>query len=545
MIEIGLNNIKKNFGLKNILDGVSFEVKTGERVSLIGENGSGKSTILKIINGDEKEDFGRISIRKGASIGFLKQIYDKQQKDEIVESYLKRSFDEFTSIENNLKKLELLMADNNKDLDKILVKYGKLQERYTALGGYELEESFKKICSGFNFDRDFLNKEYNSLSGGEKTIVNLAAILLKNPNILLLDEPTNHLDIETLEWLEEFLVSYKGTILLISHDRYFLDKVTTKTILLEKGKEKIYFGNYSYFLKEDERRTLAEFEIYKNQQKQIIKMKESIKKLRSFGQLEQNESFFKRAKCIEKRLEKLELVDKVSIEKRKLPININASKRSGNDVLVIKNLSKTYEGNKIFNNLNLEIHYGEKVQLKGKNGSGKSTLIKIILGEDNDFSGEVKINYSAKIGYIPQEIKFKNEKENILNYFLKDYVGSETEARTFLAKYMFYGEIVFKKLEKLSGGERVRLLLAKLVLKETNFLILDEPTNHLDISTREILEETLENYKGTILFVSHDRYFSNKLATREILIIKANHFVARFNNIIFYLSIHDTIINFL
>lgn len=518
MIEIGLNNIKKNFGLKNILDGVSFEVKTGERVSLIGENGSGKSTILKIINGDEKEDFGRISIRKGASIGFLKQIYDKQQKDEIVESYLKRSFDEFTSIENNLKKLELLMADNNKDLDKILVKYGKLQERYTALGGYELEESFKKICSGFNFDRDFLNKEYNSLSGGEKTIVNLAAILLKNPNILLLDEPTNHLDIETLEWLEEFLVSYKGTILLISHDRYFLDKVTTKTILLEKGKEKIYFGNYSYFLKEDERRTLAEFEIYKNQQKQIIKMKESIKKLRSFGQLEQNESFFKRAKCIEKRLEKLELVDKVSIEKRKLPININASKRSGNDVLVIKNLSKTYEKNKIFNNLNLEIHYGEKVQLKGKNGSGKSTLIKIILGEDNDFSGEVKINYSAKIGYIPQEIKFKNEKENILNYFLKDYVGSETEARTFLAKYMFYGEIVFKKLEKLSGGERVRLLLAKLVLKETNFLILDEPTNHLDISTREILEETLENYKGTILFVSHDRYFSNKLATREIKI---------------------------
>lgn len=230
MIEIGLNNIKKNFGLKNILDGVSFEVKTGERVSLIGENGSGKSTILKIINGDEKQDFGQISIRKGASIGFLKQIYDKQQKDEIVESYLKRSFDEFTSIENNLKKLELLMADNNKDLDKILVKYGKLQERYTALGGYELEESFKKICSGFNFDRDFLNKEYNSLSGGEKTIVNLAAILLKNPNILLLDEPTNHLDISTREILEETLENYKGTILFVSHDRYFSNKLATREI---------------------------------------------------------------------------------------------------------------------------------------------------------------------------------------------------------------------------------------------------------------------------------------------------------------------------
>ncbi len=230
MIEIGLNNIKKNFGLKNVLDGVSFEVKTGERVSLIGENGSGKSTILKIINGDEKQDFGQINIRKGASIGFLKQIYDKKQKDEIVESYLKRSFDEFTSIENNLKKLELLMADNNKDLDKILAKYGKLQERYTALGGYELEESFKKICSGFNFDRDFLNKEYNSLSGGEKTIVNLAAILLKNPNILLLDEPTNHLDILTREVLEETLEEYKGTILFVSHDRYFSNKLATREI---------------------------------------------------------------------------------------------------------------------------------------------------------------------------------------------------------------------------------------------------------------------------------------------------------------------------
>ena len=383
-------------------------------------------------------------------------------------------------------------------------------------GGYQLEEKFKKICSGFKFNKDFLNKEYNNLSGGEKTIVNLAYILLKNPNLLLLDEPTNHLDIETLEWLENLLIDYKGTIILISHDRYFLDKVATKTILLENGKTKIYDGNYSYFLKEDEKRTLSEYEVYKNQQKQIEKMKESIKKLRTFGNLAGNEMFFKRAKSIEKRLEKLELVDKINSEKRKLPINLNTSNRSGKDILTIKNLNKSYGTKKIFDDFNMEIHYGEKVQLKGNNGSGKSTLLKIILGEDNNYSGEIRLGSSVKIGYIPQEIKFINENKTVLEYFLFDYTDSETKARSYLAKYMFFGNNVYKRLKELSGGERIRLILAKLVLQETNFLILDEPTNHLDISTREILEDTLEEYTGTILFVSHDRYFAKKVAMREI-----------------------------
>ena len=336
---------------------------------------------------------------------------------------------------------------------------------------------------------------------------------------MLLDEPTNHLDIETLEWLENFLISYNGTILLISHDRYFLDRVVNKIILLEKGKTYIYFGNYSYFVKEDERRTLAQFEKYKTQTKQIEKMKESIKKLRSFGQIEQNESFFKRAKCIERRLEKLEIIDKVSVEKRKLPININSTSRSGKDVLIIQNLNKKYGNNIVFNNFNMEVYYGEKVRLIGENGSGKSTLINIIVGKDLDFTGNIKINPSAKIGYIPQEIKFQNEKETIFDYFSNEYNKTQTEIRTFLAKYMFFGENVFKRLENLSGGERVRLLLAKLVIKETNFLILDEPTNHLDIGTREVLEETLQEYKGTILFVSHDRFFAHKLAQREIKLV--------------------------
>lgn len=371
MIEIELNNIKKNYGLKNVLDGASFEIKTGEKIALIGDNGSGKSTILKIISGEEKADSGKVNIRKEAEIGYLKQVYPNENDSMLVEEYLKRSFKKYFDMEKRLKELEVLMLDKNRNIENIIKKYGRLQEEYITLGGYELEEKFKKICSVFKFKTEILNKKYNTLSGGEKTIVNLAAILLKNPDVLLLDEPTNHLDIETLEWLEKFLNSYKGAVVLISHDRYFLDKVVSKIILLEKGETIAYFGNYSYFVKEDERRILAEFEKYKNQQKQIEKMKESIKKLRSFGELEQNESFFKRAKCIERRLEKLEVLDKVSVEKKKLPININMSSRSGRDVLIIKNLSKKYGEEVVFNNFNMEIYFGEKVRITGKNGSRK------------------------------------------------------------------------------------------------------------------------------------------------------------------------------
>lgn len=371
MIEIELNNIKKNYGLKNVLDGVSFEIKTGEKIALIGDNGSGKSTILKIISGEEKADSGKVNIRKEAEIGYLKQVYPNENDSIVVEEYLKRSFKKYFDMEKRLKELEVLMLDENQNIENLIKRYGRLQEEYITLGGYELEEKFKKICSGFKFKTEFLNKKYNTLSGGEKTIVNLATILLKNPDVLLLDEPTNHLDIETLEWLEKSLNSYKGTVVLISHDRYFLDKVVNKIILLEKGKTIVYFGNYSYSVKEDERRTLAEFEKYKNQQKQIEKMKESIKKLRSFGELEQNESFFKRAKCIEKRLEKLEALDKVSIEKKKLPINIKMSSRSGKDVLIIKNLNKKYGEKVVFNNFNMEVYFGEKVRITGENGSRK------------------------------------------------------------------------------------------------------------------------------------------------------------------------------
>ena len=516
MIEIELNNIKKNYGLKNILDGFNLKIKTGERVALIGQNGSGKSTILKIIAKQENIDSGTINIRNGAKIGILKQIYENEKEEILVKDFLYDSFEEILKIEKRLNELEIAMSSeiDNSKMEKLVDEYGRVQERYLLAGGYEVLEKFKKICSKFYIDEEMLKQNYNLLSGGEKTRVNLAKLLLKEPDILLLDEPTNHLDIHSLEFLEELILKYRGTVLIVSHDRYFLDEVINKTILLENGKENIYYGNYSYFLKEDERRTLIQFENYKNQQKQIEKMKESISNLRKFGELAGNEMFFKRAKSIEKRLEKMETLDKVDINTKSLNLNFNMKNRSGKDVLEIKNLRKKFSEKLLFENANLNLNYGEKVALLGNNGTGKTTLIKIILGQDNNFDGDFKLGTSIKIGYIPQNIVFQNEEQTVLEYFLKESNFSETEARSKLAKYGFRQENVFKRIGKLSGGEKVRIMLLKLVQKDINFLILDEPTNHIDIDTREILEEVLQQYKGTLLFVSHDRFFINKLANR-------------------------------
>ena len=519
MIEIELNNIIKNYGLKNVLNGMNLTLKTGERAVLIGCNGAGKSTVLKIIMKQESISSGTINIRKNATIGMLKQIYEYEEENPNVYKFLQRSFGQFFELERKLKKLEDEMS-NEKDDEKIselLQKYGNVQQKYIQMGGYDIQEKFNKICSGLQINEKMLNQNYNDLSGGEKTIVNLGALLLKEPSILLLDEPTNHLDMEKLEWLEKFLNEYKGTILMVSHDRYFLDKVATKTILLENGKEKIYFGNYSYFLKEDEKRTLAEFENYKNQQKMIKKMKESIKTLRKFGELAKNEMFFKRAKSIEKKLAKIERLPQVNLEQKTLlNFKLNIDSRSGKDVVIINNLNKNFESKNIFENANLQIHYGEKIALIGKNGTGKSTLLKIIINEDCEYTGEIKIGKSVNIGYIPQEIKFDDDNQTILNFFEQFDNRNETEIRTSLAKYMFRGNDVFKKVGSLSGGEKVRLILAKLLKQNINFLILDEPTNHIDIETRELLEEAIKEYSGTVLFVSHDRYFINNLAERIV-----------------------------
>ena len=518
MIELELNSIKKNYGFKNVLDGFNLELKSGEKVALIGQNGSGKSTVLKVISGEEKIDSGVINKRKGATIGILNQIYDNLKSDILARDYIYECFDEIFEVEKELNNIEENMKSeqNIEVLNKLIKKYGNLQEKYQNFGGYSLQEKVSKACSKFNIDDTVLTKKYNDLSGGEKSKVNLVKLVLKEADILLLDEPTNHLDIEAMNLLEEFVINYNGVVLIVSHDRYFLDRVVTKTVLLENGKENVYYGNYSYFLKEDEKRTLAQFENYKDKQKQIEKMKESIKTLRKFGEIAKNEMFFKRAKSIEKRLEKMEIPSIVNLEEKSFNLNFKVNERAGNDVLKIEKLTKNYEQNVIFKNVSLLITYGEKVALIGKNGTGKSSLIKMIIGKDLEYLGNIKLGDSVKIGYIPQNIVFENKNQTILEYFLENTDYSQTQARTKLAKYGFRADDVFKRIDTLSGGEKVRILLLKLIQKDTNFLILDEPTNHIDITTREILEEQFSSYRGTILFVSHDRYFINKVASRVL-----------------------------
>lgn len=522
MIELSLSKVEKNFGFKKVLNGFSLELKTGERVALIGPNGSGKTTIFKIITGEENLNAGNISIRKGATVGMLSQIPPTFPKETTVKEILLIGKAKVLEIEQKMRELEKRMATcTPEQMDVLLKSYGTLQEAFDNLGGYQLESDINKVCNGFKIKPEMLDRKFNTLSGGEKTIVYFASLILSEPSILLLDEPTNHLDIDTLEWLEEYLKNYKGSILISSHDRYFLDKVTTKTILIERGKEEVFFGNYSYYLEENERRIMSEFEDFKDQQKQIAAMKASIKKLQEFGRLAfpGGESFFKRAASIQKRLDKIELLDKPET-KKELPLDFQVQKRSGKEVLIIDNLSLMIGDRILLEDANMHIRYGEKVCLMGKNGTGKSTIIKLLFNDTpaEIVDGEIKLGSNVNIGYLPQEIHFEDENATVLDTARRFFDGSETALRATLAKFLFYGENVFKKVGSLSGGEKVRLKLLELIQKKANFLILDEPTNHIDIDTKEMLEEALNEYSGTILFISHDRYFINKLAKRTLCI---------------------------
>ena len=511
MIDISINKVCKSYGFGNILDNISFDINTGEIVSIVGDNGSGKSTLLKIIAKEENPSSGIVSIRKGASIGYLSQIADLSINDK-VKDILYRSVKDIFEIEERLKKYEEKMLDAGcKELDLIIKKYSELQEKYINLGGYELSEKIGKIVNGFKIGH-LLDINYNNLSGGEKRIVSFASLMINNPDILLLDEPTNHLDIDTLEWLERYLKNYKGTIVIVSHDRYFLDNISKKIILLDNGDIEIFYTNYSGFLEEKEKRIINEFKEYKDQQKEIKAMKESIRKLREFGTLGNNERFFKRAKAIEKRLEKMDKLNRPR-DKNIIPLSFTMGTRSGKEVLTINKLDVSFGEKIIFNHASMNINYKDRVCLLGKNGSGKSTLIKKIIS----CCDNIILGTNIKIGYIPQEINFEKD-ESIYDLARRYFKGEESHLRSALYKFMFVGENVFKKISKLSGGEKVRLKLFCLMQDEVNFLILDEPTNHIDITTREILEDTLSEYEGTILFVSHDRYFINKVATKVVAI---------------------------
>lgn len=524
MIEIAVSNIKKNFGFKNVFDGFDFEAFTGEKIGLIGPNGCGKTTLFKLIMKKENPDSGTITIRKGAKIGLLAQIPFLQEQNMSVQDFFNRNFEDVHEIEIKLKKMENQMSLlSGQDLERLLNQYADLQQKFIDLDGYMIETKINEICNKFRIDESLLERKVSDLSGGESTIISLASIMLSNPDILLLDEPTNNLDIDTLEWLEEYLKNYSGTIIISSHDRYFLDQVTTKTVLIEQGKSEIFNGNYTYYLNENERRILSEFEQYKDQQKMIEAMKRKIKQLQEFGRLAvpSGESFFKRAASIQKRLDKIELLKKPD-EQKEIPLNFKMDSRSGNQVLLVNNLELDVPSKQLLNNASFNIYFKDIACLMGKNGSGKSTLIKYIIqlyNSDNLSSSEsIKIGSNVLVGYIPQVIEFNDDNETILSYVRKFYNGTETHLRASLAKFLFNGDDVFKRVGKLSGGEKVRIKLFELMQKNVNFLIMDEPTNHIDITTKEVLESSLKDFPGTILFISHDRYFINELAQKILYI---------------------------
>ena len=523
MIDINLNKVNKSYGFDKILNNIDLTIKKGEKVALIGPNGTGKSTILKLICKEENVTSGEISIRKGVNIGYLSQI--PINKDTNVKDYI---YDTFYNLIEMKERLEKLESNLSSDI-KIINKYTKLQEEFINLGGYEYETKISKILAAFDITEEMLNRNFNTLSGGEKTICSLIKLLLLEPDVLLLDEPTNHLDIKHIEWLENYLKIYKGTVVIVSHDRYFLDKVVNKIILLTKRGIEEYFGNYTYFIKENENRLMLEFKKYKDQQKIIEAMKKSIKRLQEYGRLcspSGGEIFFRRAASIKKRLEKLEKLEKPE-HKKKINIDFNSDSRTGKEVLKINNLDLKYDTKILLENTNLDLFYKEKVCLIGENGTGKSTLIKEILKENNN----IKLGSNIKLGYIPQEITFEDNNLSILEEARKYFIGIEEHLRSALFKFLFVGENIHKKIKYLSGGEKVRLKLFCLIQSKYNFLILDEPTNHIDMDTREILENALIDFNGTILFVSHDRYFINKVSTNivELKDKKLNKYIGNYD----------------
>lgn len=511
MIEIGINKITKDYGFGPILNDINFEVKTNERIALVGENGSGKSSLLNIIAGTIKPDSGTISIRKNAKIAYLKQLIENRNDNITVKDVLYEGVKDLMNLRDKLTEYEEKITNSTpNDIERLIVRYTNLQTEFINMSGYEIDAKVEKVIKGFKIDKTILSRKFNSLSGGEKTIITLASIIISEPDILLLDEPTNHLDIDTLEWLEDYLRKYKGTILMISHDRYFLDEVATKIILLENKKINIFHGNYTKYLKGNEERINKEFKDYKDQQKQIKAMEASIKRLIEYGNIAKNEMFFKRAESIRKRLDKLEKLQK-PIEKDSIPLQFRST-RSGNIVLGLNNININYPDKTILKDASLKIFYQEKICLLGNNGSGKSSLVKYILTQSNNYGTNIKI------GYIPQEISFEDENKTVYEEAKDFFIGDETHLRSALSKFYFFKDNILKRLKNLSGGEKVRLKLFCLIQKDINFLILDEPTNHIDIETKEILESALKEYKATLLFISHDRYFINSLATRIIYI---------------------------
>ncbi|OPA77690.1 ABC transporter ATP-binding protein [Paenibacillus selenitireducens] len=512
---ISCQQIEKYYGAEQVLSHISFEFNEGEKVGLVGQNGSGKSTLLHVLAGLEQPDRGTISVPKGTRIGYLTQIQGNDPAWTVYD-VLQQGFDEALRIQAQLRESEISMTSDEavQDphvMDSLLRKYAELQEAFERAGGYEIETRIHQIANGIGIPTEQFQRTFNHLSGGEKTKVALAKLLIEQPNFLLLDEPTNHLDLNAVEWLERYIVAYPGTCLIASHDRYFLDRVVTQIIEIEDGEASTYLTNYSDYHKEKQQKLLLQFEEYKDQQKRIKQMKEAIKRYIEWGNIGGNEKFFKRAASIQKALDRMDKIKRPVLERKKVDFQLDFAGRSGKDVLVCRDIEKGYAGRNLLQKVTLNLAYGDRVAMIGGNGVGKSTLFKLILGEEQPDQGEIRMGARVEVGYLAQDAP-PLEKATVIQYFRNQVDVEEGEARGMLAKYLFYGAAVFKSVMNLSGGEWTRLKLALIMQQSPNFLLLDEPTNHLDIASREALEEMLEEFPGTVLTISHDRYFINQIA---------------------------------
>ena len=511
MIDISVSSLRKEFEVGNkILDGLSFQVDTGERVGLLGKNGAGKTTLFKILTGELDHDGGQVSIAPGKRLGLISQI-PVYPAGHTVDMVLRSAFDRLGDMEREMAGLTRRMEAGEDD-PALLRRYDNLVAAFEAGGGYDVETPLNKVCNGLQISRDMREQLFSSLSGGEKTRVNLGRLILEDTDILLLDEPTNHLDLRATEWLEDYLARFKGTVLAISHDRWFLDRVVKRVIEIQNGKAEFYSGNYSFYVEEKERRYQEKLKQYEKEQAKIEQLEKAAEQLRVWAYSGMDKTF-KRAQSMEKRIERMRTTDKPTKERR-LDVKFGEREFRGDEVLTIKDLKKSFDGRTLFDHVDLEVVGGERIALLGDNGTGKSTLLKILLAEEEPDSGKLRMGPTVKVGYLPQIIHFSHPERNLVDTMIYDQDCSTQTARNRLAAFNFRGEDVFKPVSALSGGEQSRLRLCMLMDEKINLLILDEPTNHLDIASREWIEDAVADYEGNLLFVSHDRYFIKQFATR-------------------------------
>lgn len=510
---LGLKDIHKAYGIDVIIDKITFNLEEGEKAAIVGVNGAGKTTLFKIISKQISLDSGEIFMPKNTSIGYFEQNPVIDSKKTIYDEMLS-VFDKLIAMEQKLRIMESEMSlFSGDELVRHMEQYSKISAEFEAAEGYSLKSRINGVIKGLGFNDEEKNQSIQKLSGGQKTRVYLGKLLLTRPDLLLLDEPTNHLDIESIQWLEDFLRSYTGAVLIISHDRYFMDRIITKTIEIENKKSSIYEGNYTFYAKQKELNRNILIKQYQDQQKEIKHQQEVIKTLRSFNR----EKSIKRAESREKTLEKMDKLEKPENLPSKMRLRLEPKITSGNDVLYGENLSKSYDNVKIFENINFDIKRGEKVAIIGPNGVGKTTLFKIIMNEIQPDTGFIRLGMNVKIGYYDQEQNNLNENKTIFEEISDTYPNMTSgEIRNVLAAFVFTGDDIYKTISSLSGGEKGRLALSKIMLSNANFLILDEPTNHLDMYSKEILENAINNYTGTVIYISHDRYFINRTAERTL-----------------------------